>query len=127
MTAHLLYTALDEALPATLSPRIITDIIRGEIGFGGVLVSDDLDMKALSGTPGELVAAALAAGCDLALQCSGVLTDTASALDGAALLTERAEARMEAARAARDGASRGVKPDPIALAARRDDLLRISA
>lgn len=127
MTAHLLYTALDEAYPATLSPRIIADVIRGEIGFDGVLVSDDLDMKALSGTPGELVAAALAAGCDVALQCSGVLAETASALEGASPLTERTEARMEAARAARDGASRGVKPDPIALAARRDDLLRLSA
>jgi beta-N-acetylhexosaminidase len=124
MTAHLLYEALDPERPATLSSRIITNIMRGEIGFDGVLVSDDLDMKALSGTPGELVAAALAAGCDLALQCSGVLRDTVSALEGAALLTERAEARLAAARAARDAASNGVFPDPIALAARRDTLLQ---
>lgn len=127
MTAHILYTALDDARPATLSPRIIADIIRGHIGFDGLLVSDDLDMKALSGSTGEKVAAALAAGCDIALQCSGVLAETASALEGAAALSEQAEARMEAARAARDAASRGVRPDPIALAARRDDLLRTSA
>ncbi|RKK04248.1 beta-N-acetylhexosaminidase [Pseudoroseomonas wenyumeiae] len=124
MTAHLLYDALDPEKPATLSRRIISGIIRQEIGFDGVLVSDDLDMKALSGSPGELVSAALAAGCDLALQCSGVLADTAATLEAASPLTELAEARMAAARAARDAASNGVFPDPIALAARRDALLR---
>ncbi|MDB5370694.1 MAG: hypothetical protein JWP20_2252, partial [Roseomonas sp.] len=124
MTAHLLYTALDAERPATLSPRIIAGIMRGAIGFDGVLVSDDLDMKALSGSPGELVAAALAAGCDLALQCSGRLEDTAAALAAAAPLTERAEARMAAARAAREAASHGVTPNPIALASRRDALLQ---
>jgi beta-N-acetylhexosaminidase len=127
MTAHLLYTALDAARPATLSPPIIADIIRGEIGFDGLLVSDDLDMKALSGSTGEKVAAALAAGCDIALQCSGVLAETKAALQAATPLTDLAQSRMEAARAARDAASRGVSPDPIALAARRDDLLRASA
>jgi beta-N-acetylhexosaminidase len=124
MTAHLLYEALDPDRPATLSPRIIAEVIRGDIGFGGVLVSDDLDMKALSGSPGELVRAALAAGCDLALQCSGVLADTAAALEAALPLTEAAEARLAAARAARGAACNGVFPDPIALAARRDALLR---
>jgi len=124
MTAHLLYTALDARLPATLSPEVISTVLRGEIGFDGVLISDDLDMKALCGSPGELVRAALAAGCDLALQCSGKLDEMASALDGAAPLTERAEMRMAAARAARDAASLGVRPDPIALAFRRDSLLR---
>jgi beta-N-acetylhexosaminidase len=127
MTAHVLYEALDAERPATLSPLVIADIIRGEIGFDGVLVSDDLDMKALSGSPGALVVAALAAGCDLALQCSGKLEDTAAALDAAAPLTERAEARMAHARAARDAASRSVSPDPIALAIRRDTLLRTNA
>ncbi|MBO1075267.1 beta-N-acetylhexosaminidase [Roseomonas marmotae] len=124
MTAHLLYTDLDPEHPATLSPRVIQEVMRGEIGFDGVLVSDDLDMKALSGSPGELVAAALAAGCDLALQCSGRLEDSAAALAAAGPLTEKAEARMAAARAARDAACNGVFPDPIALAGRRDALLR---
>jgi beta-N-acetylhexosaminidase len=124
MTAHLLYTTLDAVCPATLSPRIIEEVVRREIGFDGVLVSDDLDMKALSGSPGELVAAALAAGCDLALQCSGRLQDTAAALAAASVLSDIAEIRLEAARAARDAASNGVFPDPIALAARRDGLLR---
>ena len=124
MTAHLLYEALDAERPATLSPRIISGVIRQDIGFNGVLVSDDLDMKALSGSPGERVAAALAAGCDLALQCSGLLAETASALEAASPLTDLAEARLAAARAARDAASNGVFPDPIALAARRDALLQ---
>ncbi|MCG7360441.1 beta-N-acetylhexosaminidase [Roseomonas sp. ACRSG] len=124
MTAHLLYDALDAGKPATLSPRIIAGVIRQEIGFDGVLISDDLDMKALAGGPGELVAAALAAGCDLALQCSGVLAETAAALEAASPLTDLAEARLAAARAARDAASNGVFPDPIALAARRDALLQ---
>lgn len=124
MTAHLLYTALDDRRPATLSPIVIADVIRGEIGFDGLLLSDDLDMKALSGSPGELVAAALAAGCDVALQCSGKLGDTAAALSAAGPLTERARRRIADARVARDAASRGVRPDPIALAQRRDTLLR---
>jgi beta-N-acetylhexosaminidase len=124
MTAHLLYTALDAERPATLSPVIIRDIVRGEIGFDGLLVSDDLDMKALSGSPGDLVSASLAAGCDVALQCSGHLADTASALQAAAPLTDLAQRRIASARAARDAASHGVRPDPIALAQRRDALLR---
>jgi beta-N-acetylhexosaminidase len=127
MTAHLLYTALDDGRPATLSPIVIAEVIRGEIGFDGLLVSDDLDMKALSGTPGELVAAALAAGCDVALQCSGCLADSTSALAAAAPLSEQAMRRLAVARAARDAASHGVRPDPIALAQRRDALLRTVA
>ncbi len=127
MTAHILFTALDAARPATLSPLIIGEIMRGYIGFEGLLVSDDLDMKALAGSTGEKVAAALAAGCDIALQCSGVLAETAAALEAASPLSDRAEARMAGARAARDVASRGVRLDPIALMERRDDLMRASA
>lgn len=123
MTAHLLYTALDPDRPATLSPTIIAGVIRGEIGFDGLLLSDDLDMKALSGTPGELVTAALAAGCDVALQCSGCLADSTAALAAAPPLTDAALRRIASARAARDAASHSVRPDPIALAQRRDALL----
>jgi beta-N-acetylhexosaminidase len=70
MTAHVVYEDLD-VLPATLSPTIIRDIIRGKIGFTGTLISDDLAMGALTGTPSARVRAALAAGCDVALYCPG--------------------------------------------------------
>jgi beta-N-acetylhexosaminidase len=71
MTAHIVYTAIDPERPATLSPRLIHDLIRIAFGFGGVLVSDDLCMKALGGSLAERTRAALAAGCDLVLHCNG--------------------------------------------------------
>jgi beta-N-acetylhexosaminidase len=71
MTAHIVYTALDPDLPATLSPKVISRIIRGLIGFEGILVSDDLAMEALTGSPAERAVAALQAGCDIALYCPG--------------------------------------------------------
>lgn len=71
MTAHIVYTAVDGTMPATLSQAVVTGIIRGEIGFDGVLISDDLSMRALGGRLGERARLALAAGCDLALHCNG--------------------------------------------------------
>jgi beta-N-acetylhexosaminidase len=71
MTAHIVYTALDEGQPATLSHAIISNIIRGQLGFNGLILSDDLNMKALRGTLPTNTAACLAAGCDVALHCSG--------------------------------------------------------
>jgi len=70
MTAHVVYTAWDEA-PATLSTTVISEVIRGLIGFSGALVSDDLSMKALDGTLAERARRAQAAGCDLVLHCNG--------------------------------------------------------
>ncbi len=69
MTAHLVFEAWDADRPATLSPIVVRDIIRGRIGFDGLIFTDDIDMKALSGTPGEKATAALAAGCDVVLDC----------------------------------------------------------
>lgn len=69
MTCHLIFEAWDAENPATQSPTVIQDIIRTRIGFDGLLFTDDIDMKALSGTPGEKAARALAAGCDLVLDC----------------------------------------------------------
>jgi beta-N-acetylhexosaminidase len=85
MTAHVVYDAYD-SLPATISKKIIAEIIRGEknIGFTGTLISDDLDMKALTGTPAERAVAAIAAGCNLALHCSGLLADNESLLQALA-------------------------------------------
>ena len=81
MTAHVVYEALDPTRPATLSPEVIGTVIRSRIGFGGVLVSDDLAMGALSGAPGVLAAQAIDAGCDLALHCTGRIEDSRAVLD----------------------------------------------
>ncbi len=81
MTAHILYEALDLANPATFSRRIIEDVIRGRIGFHGILVSDDLAMGALDGTPDSRALRALAAGCDLALYCPGELAANRAVLE----------------------------------------------
>ena len=75
MTAHIVYEAWDEQHCATLSPGIIDDVIRGDIGFDGLLMSDDLDMKALAGPVPQRGAAALQAGCDVALNCWGRIDD----------------------------------------------------
>ncbi|MBK18871.1 MAG: beta-N-acetylhexosaminidase [Rhodospirillaceae bacterium] len=75
MTAHVVYTAIDDIHAATISPEIIENIIRKEIGFEGLLLSDDIGMEALSGTKGERAQAILTAGCDLALECSGKIDD----------------------------------------------------
>ena len=71
MTAHVVYTALDKKFPATLSRKIVKSVIRGEIGFRGLLITDDLSMKALSGSIAEKCAQALKAGCDVILHCNG--------------------------------------------------------
>lgn len=107
MTAHILYAAWDAARPATLSPAVITGIIRGEIGFDGVLVSDDLAMGAMQGQSNDLAGGAIRAGCDLVLHCTGVLAESAAILAACPPLAEAAERRLEAARAA---TSRAMRP-----------------
>lgn len=72
MTAHVVYAAFDATLPATLSRRVIAEVIRGEIGFDGLLVSDDLSMAALEGPLAQRARAALDAGCDVVLHCNGI-------------------------------------------------------
>src|SRR5215208_6737629 len=71
MTAHVVYADIDPARPATTSHIVMTQIIRGALGYGGLVMSDDLSMNALSGTFGERATAAFAAGCDVALHCNG--------------------------------------------------------
>jgi beta-N-acetylhexosaminidase len=118
MTAHILYEALDPALPATLSETVVGRVIRHAIGFGGVLVSDDLCMKALQGEPGALAQQAIAAGCDLVLHCNGDLSETAALLADCPALSSLAEERLHAAKARVEGARRPL--DPAALRAARD-------
>ena len=75
MTAHVVYDAIDPQRPATTSPKVIRDVIRGEIGFDGLLLSDDLSMNALSGTIGSRAKAALFAGCDIVIHCNGKMDE----------------------------------------------------
>jgi beta-N-acetylhexosaminidase len=97
MTAHVVYTAIDGKRPATTSRRVIEEVIRQAIGFEGVLISDDLCMGALSGSPAERTKAALAAGCDLVLHCNGELGEMEAV--AAACPRVSAEARTRLARA----------------------------
>jgi beta-N-acetylhexosaminidase len=75
MSAHVVYEAIDPARPATTSGRVIQEIIRGEIGFDGLLFTDDLSMKALDGTLGVRAKSALLAGCDVAIHCNGSMDE----------------------------------------------------
>lgn len=106
MTAHVAYDALDDGVAATLSRRVVNDHIRGAIGFAGLLLSDDICMGALAGTHGERAIAALDAGCDLALHCSGVLADMQSVAATIPPVTPDAAARLDAALRRRRTATR---------------------
>ena len=88
MTAHIVYEAIDKEMPATLSAKVIAEIIRGEIGFDGLLLSDDLSMKALRGTLGELAKQSIAAGCDIALHCNGKMEEMVQVAAGALPLSK---------------------------------------
>lgn len=100
MAAHVVYTAIDPTLPASTSATVIHDIIRGEIGFEGLLFSDDLSMQALSGSIGERTASVLAAGCDVALHCNGQMAEMEQAVAAAGPLSAAACARWQIAQKA---------------------------
>ncbi len=99
MTAHVVYRALDD-LPATLSPLVMAQV-RRDIGFDGLVMTDDISMKALSGAPADLGRAALAAGCDVVLHCNGSLDEKRAVAGAAGRLSGAALRRAEAAIAAR--------------------------
>lgn len=99
MTAHIVYTAWDAERPASLSPTVIGDIIRGRIGFDGLLMSDDLDMKALKGEMGGLAAGVVAAGCDLALNCWGKMDDMVAIARALPDIGEQSRTRLDRAMA----------------------------
>ena len=107
MTAHVVYTALDSDNPATTSAAVIRDTIRGRIGFEGLLMSDDLSMKALRGGLAERTRAALAAGCDLVLHCNGDMAEMAAVAAEATMLAGESLARSEAVLA------RALPPSPL--------------
>ncbi|HXQ51753.1 MAG TPA: beta-N-acetylhexosaminidase [Stellaceae bacterium] len=101
MTAHILYGAIDQDAPATLSPRLIREVIRASIGFDGVLLSDDVSMAALPGGIGERAARALAAGCDITLHCNGDAAEMRDVAGRAAPLTAAATRRLAGGEALR--------------------------
>ena len=97
MTAHVVYSAIDPENPATTSARVIEEIVRGEIGFDGLLVSDDTSMKALSGDFPSKAASILAAGCDLVLHCNGVMEEMAGIASRTTVLQGKSLERAELA------------------------------
>ncbi len=105
MTAHVLYTAIDPDRPATLSPRVITEVIRAGIGFDGVLLCDDLSMAALGGKIEMRAWDALQAGCDLVLHCNGILDEMEAIAGAIGPMSEIASRRVAAAEARRHAPS----------------------
>ena len=101
MTAHVVFTAIDPDHPATTSKIVIDRIVRGSIGFDGLLLSDDLSMQALQGDLGQRAEAALAAGCDIALHCNGKLDEGRAVAAKSPALSGAAERRATAALARR--------------------------
>jgi beta-N-acetylhexosaminidase len=123
MTAHILYPAWDADLPATLSPTIIATVIRRELAFDDLLMSDDIAMRALSGPLPARASAALAAGCDIVLHCSGDPVDNEALANALGNIAAAAAARLASAM------SRKKDFIPISyaeLAAKRDALLALA-
>jgi beta-N-acetylhexosaminidase len=125
MTGHLLFPIWDEEHPATLSPTIIRDVIRGTIGFDGLLLTDDIDMEALTDTVPERSARAIAAGCDIVLNCWAKMDDMIGTCAALPAMDEAAAARLD--RALQGTRIRGEPGDEHAdLIAERDALLALA-
>ena len=121
MTAHIVFTAWDAERPATLSPIVIEQIIRRKIGFDGLLFSDDLDMEALDGSVPDRAEEAIAAGCDIALNCWAKIDDMTGIAERLGEIGPEARRRLETACATLGGTA-----DPGAieeLIVKRDELL----
>jgi beta-N-acetylhexosaminidase len=119
MTAHVVFTAVDADACVTLSHRAIGTVIRGSIGFDGLLMSDDLSMKALGGSFQERAWRSIQAGCDLVLHCNGDMDEMRPVAEAAGELHGRAAERAHAARAC---SRREQAFDPEAAEARLADL-----
>lgn len=114
MTAHVVYSAIDPKRPATTSRKAIKHVVRDSIGFQGLLMSDDLSMKALSGDFKARTKASLAAGCDVVLHCNGDMAEMAPIAEASGKLSGKARRRAEAALA-----RLAKRPEPIDLAEAR--------
>ncbi|HYD30743.1 MAG TPA: beta-N-acetylhexosaminidase [Azospirillaceae bacterium] len=120
MVAHVVYRTIDPTHAASVSARVIGEVVRGRLGFDGLLFSDDLSMQALSGSMGERARAVLNAGCDVVLHCNGAMAEMEDVALATPALTEASAARWRRARA-------WLKPvptiDAAALRSRLDELL----
>lgn len=119
MTAHVVFEAVDPSRPATTSGIVIDEVIRGDIGFEGILISDDITMGALEGTMGERSARARDAGCDLVLHCSGDLDEARHLLESTAGMGEELETRIAAA------LERIAEPEAVDIASAQDRLRQL--
>ncbi|KQM32880.1 beta-hexosaminidase [Rhizobium sp. Leaf68] len=99
MSAHLVFNAIDPKRPATTSRKVIDEIIRGRIGFDGLLMSDDSSMNALKGTLGERAANIVAGGCDIVLHCNGVMSEMLQVVKEVPPLTDQSLERAKAVEA----------------------------
>jgi beta-N-acetylhexosaminidase len=123
MTAHVIYAAWDADQCASLSPKVIGEIIRGRIGYDGLLMSDDLGMHALKGSFTDRAAGVIAAGCDIALHCSGDMAEMQACVNGVGDISPRARERLDIAMATIAEEADGVSFD--SLIATRDTLLAL--
>ena len=123
MVAHILYEAWDKERPSSHSPIVIEDIIRRRIGFDGFLMTDDIGMEALSGSAGERSVAAIAAGCDATLHCSGKFDEMVDVAARVGALSAEGEARLARAMAGAMNDADGV--EMAEAVAKRDALLAL--
>jgi beta-N-acetylhexosaminidase len=119
MTAHVVFTAVDAVAPATTSVAIVRDVIRGWIGYQGLLMSDDISMDALRGSLGERTQAAISAGCDMVLHCNGNMDEMLAVAAAAPRLEGKAARRAAAAVAGRKPVA------PIDVVARRSEFFAL--
>jgi beta-N-acetylhexosaminidase len=124
MTAHVVYTAWDAGHPASQSPTVIRDIIRGRIGFDGLLMSDDIGMQALDGDFAERASGVIAAGNDLALHCSGEMDEMVAVAGAVGAIGDESRERLERAMTSVSSVADG--PDYAEAAAKRDELLALA-
>jgi beta-N-acetylhexosaminidase len=123
MSAHIRYTAWDADNPATLSPFVVGEIIRKRIGFAGLLLTDDVDMQALDGTIPERAERAIAAGCDIVLNCWGKMGDMRGIAEKCPTMSDETAQRLQRALASAGGATSGER---AVLLAKRNSLLELS-
>jgi beta-N-acetylhexosaminidase len=124
MTAHVRYTAWDAVNPGTLSPVVVGEVIRGKIGFSGLLLTDDIDMEALDGSVPERSERAIAAGCDVVLNCWAKMDDMTGIAERLPAMSEAAAGRLERALGGTGQAHGGT--DRAHLIAKRDALLDLA-
>lgn len=124
MMAHVVYTAWDSERPASQSPVVVSEIVRGRIGFDGWLMSDDIGMEALKGGFGERAAGVIAAGCDAVLHCSGKMDEMVAVAAAVPAMTAAGGERLRQAMLIADSSESA--PDFDQLIAKRDELLALA-